>query len=48
MNYISVILTVVISLFAQSVFAYSFDVKVINKMSHNVEVIKEHKTITRL
>ena len=38
MNYISVILTVVLSLFAQSVFAYSFDVKVINKMSHNVEV----------
>ena len=38
MNYISAILILVFSLFAQNVSAYSFDVKVINKMSHNVEV----------
>jgi hypothetical protein len=38
MKYRAAIAIPIISLLSQNAFAYSFDVKVINKMSHNVEV----------
>ena len=38
MKYIAAIATLATSLLSQNALAYSFDVKVINKMSHNVQV----------